>query len=130
MTEQLSGAAASLQKFLDYLAGGIEAARDEGFDAKEYRAKLQEMIEGIYEGERPTTGVVALSPRTMNAPLRAAWGGPSDGHSIERLERFLDFIASRLAATDYGQAESLLHEAVCPHHAARRASERAISGGE
>lgn len=128
MTDQLTGGPAEkLQEFLSYLGSGLEAARDDSFDPKEFRAKLFQLIEGIYGADdmraRPIEGAVS-SPRTMNAALRIAFASPSDGHSVARLETFLDFIAQRLAATDYAEAESLLHESVCAHTAARRAHER------
>jgi len=41
-----------------------------------------------------------------------------------RLEAFLSFISARLSDKDATEAESLLHAAIDPHHAARRHRER------
>lgn len=48
---------------------------------------------------------------------------PNDGMSHARLLTFLSFLASRLAADDYAEAQSLLHAAISPVHAARRHEE-------
>jgi hypothetical protein len=41
--------------------------------------------------------------------------------NLARLNVFLDFLANRLAAADFAEAQELLHAAVSPIHAARRA---------
>jgi hypothetical protein len=51
------------------------------------------------------------------------------GH-LGRLEDFLAFIASRMSAEDYAEAESRLRAAVDPVHAARRHAEAAAASGE
>ena len=42
---------------------------------------------------------------------------------LDRLDQFLTFLAARLAVDDYAEAESLLHAAIDPVHAARRQQE-------
>lgn len=55
--------------------------------------------------------------------LRAAACRENQGMNLARLEAFLAFLAQRLSAPDYAEAEHLLHAAVCPVHAARRVRE-------
>lgn len=50
---------------------------------------------------------------------------PSPGMHLGRLTQFLDFLAQKLSADDYAEAESLLYAAVDPVHAARREREAA-----
>jgi hypothetical protein len=52
--------------------------------------------------------------------LRSAATEPNEGMHLGRLEDFLAFLAARLSAPDYAEAESLLHAAIDPVHAARR----------
>jgi hypothetical protein len=44
---------------------------------------------------------------------------------LGRLEEFLTLLRERLSADDYAEAESLLHAAIDPAHAARRHGETA-----
>ena len=53
--------------------------------------------------------------------FRSACCSPTEGMNLARLNVFLDFLANRLAADDYAEAQELLHAAVSPIHAARRA---------
>jgi hypothetical protein len=48
---------------------------------------------------------------TLHASFRKKYPG-----SVEELDAFLGFLASRLAASDYLKAKSLLHEAIDPAH--------------
>lgn len=57
--------------------------------------------------------------------LRSACCAPNEGMSLTRLDRFLGFLAERLSAPDYAEAESLLGAAVSPILAARRNREAA-----
>jgi hypothetical protein len=52
--------------------------------------------------------------------LREAATAPSVGMDLTRLEALLTFLAERLAAEDYAEAEALLYAAVDPVYAARR----------
>jgi hypothetical protein len=56
--------------------------------------------------------------------LRQAACAPHPGMSLARLEDFLRFVAQRLSAPDYAEAESLLHACVSESHSARRHRER------
>jgi hypothetical protein len=56
--------------------------------------------------------------------LRQAATRESIGMHFGRLEAFLSFISARLSDKDATEAESLLHAAIDPHHAARRHRER------
>lgn len=55
--------------------------------------------------------------------LRSDAAEPSTGMQIDRLNDFLAFLAQRLSAPDYQEAESLLHAAINPTHARRRHEE-------
>jgi hypothetical protein len=49
------------------------------------------------------------------------------GHSWERLDKLMSFLAARLAASDYTRARELLHAAVNPAVAARLAESDAAA---
>jgi hypothetical protein len=52
--------------------------------------------------------------------LRQSAIEPHPGMSLAHLDEFLAFLAARLAADDYREAESILWAAISPAHAAQR----------
>jgi hypothetical protein len=56
--------------------------------------------------------------------LRQAATQPHPGMSLPRLEDFLRFLSQHMSAEHCREAESLLHAAIDPTHAARRHRER------
>ncbi len=52
--------------------------------------------------------------------LRMDAASPSTGMHLGRLEELLAFLRPRMSEADYTEAESLLHAAIEPAHAARR----------
>jgi hypothetical protein len=61
---------------------------------------------------------------TISSHLRPALCSANEGANLSRLDAFLTFLAQRLPAADYCEAEELLCAAFSPTLAARREREQ------
>ena len=60
-----------------------------------------------FQQHRPTTSDRKPNPMTLHETFRK-----HHPNTVEELDAFLGFLASRLAAVDYQRAKALLHEAI------------------